>query len=597
MHRRLTASCLLIVAWFGNAASATALGGRVVTADAARGVPGAAVTLTLPAEYQGASAVTVFTDDTGRYAFPSSLLPASTGLPAGAALSARLLGYAEVPSAAPRDLTRTLRAVANIADQAPASAWLNQMPAGDERNLLITSCTSCHQMPSPKVREYAAQIEAMRGGPGGDQAALAAWRKVVRHEAWRTIVKYMRTQHYAVFPDESAMNLDAIDWATAQNPDFNFFNARQGERIAAFLAEHFPQDTGHLPRAAYSVGAALGVSTHTVIREYALPAKALVREMVAAPGSPYLWGVDVKRNEIVRLDPDSGATRWLRVAFDGATGPHTVAPDDQGRLWISMIDNDQFGRFDPAGERWTLWTLRPRNLPDTAAIGGAAIVHDMSIDSRGHMETDSQGRLWLTMVGTNQLGTLDPVSGDVAFYDTHTRPGLSPINHLIYSTVLSADGGCVWFSQVNGAVGCLDTTTYVRRHLLDFPEGEGPRRMTRDDAGNLWVALFGSGEIARIDMATGQRTATYPLPDRAAAPYAVTWDARRHCVWVATANSDTLYRVDAATGATSIIPLPRRMGYLRQIGLRADTGQLVASYGNYPAESGPSYALLIDVGD
>ena len=65
-------------------------------------------------------------------------------------------------------------------------------------------------------------------------------------------MKYMRSHHYSVFPLESAMNLDAVDWPTAQNADYNFFNARQGEVVASYLAENFPRSTAFLPRAAYA---------------------------------------------------------------------------------------------------------------------------------------------------------------------------------------------------------------------------------------------------------------------------------------------------------------------------------------------------------
>ena len=84
---------------------------------------------------------------------------------------------------------------------------------------------------------------------------------------------------------------------------------------------------------------------------------------------------------------------------------------------------------------------------------------------------------------------------------------------------------------------------------------------------------------------------------RGSAPYAVTWDERRQAVWVATANSDAIYRISARTGTVTTYPLPRRMAYLRQLSIDETTGRLAASYGNYPAGSGPSMALLIDVGD
>ena len=580
-------------------ASAATLTGRVVGVSDGRGVPQAAVTLTIGKDAKGPQAITVFTDAEGGFRLPHEL----AALPASATLTARKLGWEPAAPGGGKGAPKAsgtqlfLAPAADIAAEVPASAWLAPMPAGDEKNLTITSCTSCHQLPSPKMRDYAAKIEAVRGGPGGDRKAHEEWQKLVRHEAWRTIVKYMRSMHYAVFPLESPMSIDALDWATLQNAELNFFNARQGEIIAKYLAEHFPHSTASLPAGGYTYGAPLGVTDRTVIREFAFPEKALVREMVAAPGSKHLWGADVRRNLIVRVDPVSGEQKWIPVAFEGSTGPHTIAADEAGNLWITMIDHDQFGRLDPKTEKWKLWTLRPTSLAQSDSMAGAAIVHDLSIDSRGNAARDASGNIWLTMVGTNQMGTVNPDSGEVAFYDTNTIEGLSPINHLMYGAALSADGKEAWYSQLNGSVGCIDTATKKRVKLIPFPEGAGPRRITRDDDGNLWVALFGSGQVAKIDMTAGKVVATFDLPDRAAAPYAVSWDQRRRVVWVANANSDAVYRLDPKSGAATVIPLPRPMAYLRQIDVDETSGRLVGAYGNYPEGSGPSMGVLIDVGD
>ncbi|MEQ9143990.1 MAG: carboxypeptidase regulatory-like domain-containing protein [Parvibaculaceae bacterium] len=583
------AGLTLATIWSGSATAGT-LSGRVVDISDGAPLPRVAVTTTYADGAPGPHAVTVFTDEDGTYRFPESLASEDEV----ASVAVRKLGFRALPSEVPG--TYYMEPAANIAGQVPASAWMGIGPAGDERNITVTSCSSCHQVASPKMREYAAQIEAVRGGPEGDKAALEAWRRVVRHEAWRTIVKYMRSMHYAVFPLESKMSIGAIDWPTAQNDALNFFNDEQGEIVAQYLTDHFPRTTAYLPQEGYRREAPLGVTSATVIREYALPDDALVRELVPAPGSRFLWGADVKRNVIVRLDPEDGTTKWYPVDFDGSTGPHTIVADDSGDIWVSMVDNDQFGRFEPDTEKWTLWTLRPSNLPDADSIAGAAIVHDMSIDSHGRLARDRFDKVWLTIVGTNQMGTLDTETGDVAFYDTNQVGDLSPINHLLYSTVLTPDGTCAWYSQVNGHVGCINTATKERDKLIEFPEGAGPRRMARDDDGTLWVALFGSGQVARIDMESATVTATYDLPDRASAPYAVTWDERREAVWVANANSDAIDRIDAATGRITTYPLPRRMAYLRKVEVD-DQGRLVATYGNYPEGSGPSMGVLIDVGD
>ena len=594
----IAAAALVAVLLGAASALAAPLGGRVVATSTGRGVAEAAVTLTLPEKARGARATTVFTDAEGRFRFPEGV----AGVPQGATLEARKLGWRrfDLGGGAAKlagDVELYVEPVADIAGQVPASAWLAAMPAGEEKQVTITSCTSCHQLPSPKMRHYLGQIEAVKGGPEGDRRALEEWRDVVRQESWRMIVKYMRSMHYAVFPAQSPMKIGALDWATLQNADLNFFNASQGELIAKYLADHLPRSTAALAREAYDHGAPLGVTPKTVIREFQFPELALVRELVAAPGSPFLWGADVRRNLIVRVHPETGETKWYPVDFEGSTGPHTIAPDDQGNLWVTMIDHDQFGRFDPKTETWKLWTLRPTSLSEGASMGTAAIVHDLSIDSRGHAAADPAGNIWLTMVGTNQMGTVNPETGEVAFYDTNEVEGMSAINHLMYGAALSADGKEAWYSQLNGHVGAIDTKTKKRTKLIPFAAGAGPRRITRDDSGNLWVALFGTGQIAKIDMAAGKLTATYDLPDRASAPYAVSWDAKREVVWVANANSDAVYRLDPKSGKSTVLPLPRSMAYFRQISVDPKTGNLVGAYSNYPEGSGPSMGVLIEVGD
>jgi hypothetical protein len=209
---------LLLIAW-SLGASAAQIDGRVIGVHDGRGVAQAAVTLTCREGTAGPHAVTVFTGPDGRFRFPTD----APSLESAAKLEARKLGFrqvelAEATDAADKRQTLYVEPVADIAGQVPASAWLAQMPSGDERNITIASCSSCHQMASPRVREYAMQIEAASNGADGDARALEQWRKVVRHESWRTIVKYMRAKHYSVFPLESAMNLDAVDWAVARLP-------------------------------------------------------------------------------------------------------------------------------------------------------------------------------------------------------------------------------------------------------------------------------------------------------------------------------------------------------------------------------------------
>jgi streptogramin lyase len=314
--------------------------------------------------------------------------------------------------------------------------------------------------------------------------------------------------------------------------------------------------------------------------------------VAAVKGSPYLWGADVEQNRLLKLDLVTGERRWIPVPYPKASGPHTILGDPEGRLWISMIENDLLTRFDPASETWEVWKLNE----GTDVFGGEAIVHDIAFDHTHRVARDHLGRVWLTLSGANELGAFDPETAEVVRYPAPAVAGRSPMNVTIYGAVMSADGGCVWFSQLNGFVGCFNTRTLEAESLIEFPRGSGPRRMAIDEDDVLWIPLFGAGRLVKYDTAARRVLKHYDLPDRSAAPYALTWDSRRGVLWVANSNLDALYRFDPVTVQFSILPLPRQQSYLRQLALHPETNDLLITYANIPAGSGPSMAVVVKPG-
>ncbi|MBL6751147.1 MAG: hypothetical protein ISP90_11525 [Nevskia sp.] len=606
MHARYgwTAAAALAAAAACGSARCGELHGRVFDARTGAGVAGAAVTLELAQPAAGPKAITVFSDAGGRYAMDTGQAAAG----AAATLGARRLGldqklpseqpvalqFAADGSAAPVDFAMVPSS--NIAAQVPASAWLAQVPESAAKHATQLHCSGCHQFPSLKVRDYSRQIDDAALGTGSG-AHGAAWHEQVRKEAWRAAVQYMRAKTYEIFPEGTTVDLAKIDWKTVQAPEYSLFNNTDEIVIAGFLSRHMPRQFDYLPPDRYTYGAPLATGAGTVIREFQLPDVSLVREAVRVRGSPAVWGSDVQKNRLMKLDPQTGHVDWFDVPYPGATGPHTVIGDEQGKVWVSLFESDQIARFDPATAQWRLYSLRPSGADEKNFLGGQAIVHDISFGQEYELKKDARGLIWLTLIGTNKFASLDPDSGEVHHYDAPTVAGRAPVSTSLYSNVLPADGTCLWFTQVSGYVGCFNTRTHKTESLLKPPPGSGPRRLAIDDRGILWVPYFGSGQLLKYDTAARKAVALYSLPDRSAAPYAVTWDARRRSVWVANANADAIYRFDPSTEKFSVIPLPRRMGYLRKIMVDRDSGDLYASYGNIPTGSGPSMALSIHVGD
>jgi streptogramin lyase len=122
--------------------------------------------------------------------------------------------------------------------------------------------------------------------------------------------------------------------------------------------------------------------------------------------------------------------------------------------------------------------------------------------------------------------------------------------------------------------------------------------MTISDQDVLYLALYGTGQLAAYDTKSNRMLGIYDLPDRASAPYSVTWDPLRKVIWVATSNADVIYRFNPADKSFAVLPLPRQNAFLRMIQVDKHTGDLITSYGNIVEYvHGPRMALQIELGD
>src|SRR5262249_46773988 len=150
-----------------------------------------------------------------------------------------------------------------------------------------------------------------------------------------------------------------------------------------------------------------------------------------------------------------------------------------------------------------------------------------------------------------------------------------------------------------GCIGAFNTATLKFEEVVQFPDpNDGPRRIAMSDSDVLYVALFGAGQLAEYNTRTHAMVGVYDLPDRASAPYAVTWDPIRKVVWIVTSNSNVLYRFDPRGKSFAVLPLPREGAYMRMVAVDKQTGNLVTSYANLVEPVfGPRMAVMIDPGD
>ena len=558
----------------------------------------ALVTLAQPPGLDGAGFTTVFSDEQGRFAFAR---PVKDELRSDVTVEAKALGYrmvfpqhgpTELPPATPGtevvELVLVLQPVRNQADIAPASAWLQAIPDSEpNKALVVRECVACHQIAHPELRNF---VRSM------DDAAISR-PKEARKRSWQLLLTYMYGTSHEFFGDAlgipySYQHLDAGE-------------TRYLEPVSEVLSTYLPD---RLDFVEYAYGAPLAVTLKTQIREYPIPnlpgrkLNALgTREALLAGNPPSLWVVDVASDHVYRIDPITGHQTTLAVPFAGTTGPHSIYGGYDGSLWLTYLFQQLHGRINP--QTGALSVVQRKT-----ATNDYYVSHDFATDWRRNVNTDTRGRIWFGDVASNSLGSTDLKTGETKLYrvpgnsmdreSTGSRGGVHLDDLYVYGCVMTSDRKHIWYTQLNGRFGEFDTGTLKYGVAVDVPPASGPRRLAITEKDILYVPLFGSGQIVAYDARAHRQLAVYDLPDRASAPYAVTWDARRQVLWVATSNADVIYRFDPKAASFGVIPLPRQRAYLRMLQVEPETGFLVTSYALLPARApGPRMALIIDPGD
>ena len=528
----------------------------------------AQVTMTKNEDQTGPDYVSVFTDSDGRFVSPG-----------GSATSnayARKLGYEQVDVTHETDskdgLTIVMQRVRNLADQAPASAWLSGIEDRREKATFVQNCVDCHPVPAAEVRAYAAMIE--NANPNDEHE--------VRKQSW------LATAHYMNY-------LSAWEFGRA-NPDGppppgNAYYVGRSADVAETMATHFAGNMQELY--GYDYGAPLIVTGDTVIREYEVHGVNAIREAMMIGQPRQLWVADVATNRMYVIDVETGEQSVHEVPYDGVSGPHSLHRGSDDSLWITPLFPSVIARVDPFELSWQTWATRTNDGTD---IG----IHDLSFGYEHELLTDNDGLVWFSDIRNTSVGYFDPETGDAEIYRAPDIEGRTDDFAALYGLVMTSDRKHIWFSQLGiGSFGNfnIETREFETRVVLPMAEA-GPRRLTISDDDIMYVPLYGAGQLIEYDTVARREIGTYDLPDTGSAPYAATWDPVRRVVWIATANAGVFYRFDPETKSFGVLPLPRNGAFTRMIDIDPETGFLVSSYANIVEfVKGPRMAFIVDPGD
>lgn len=571
----LTGSALILAA--SHSVGFAALVHGTVATEAGTPVGGVLMVL-VPAS--GPATVSVTTDKAGTFRFPDLDLKKDLDL------SVKGIGFTELSNK--RRVQKTVdgyevrviaQPLSNVADQAPASAWLEKLPDDSGGHLVMLNCVNCHQLPNERVKSFAS---AMQGLP-----------EDARRMAWMAAVKHMRIKTFTIAPEGHRKDIRTIPTALFEDDKYSGWTQRDGELMADALTVAMPTTFKHMPVGEVTGGSSPSSIGQAEVREYALPTGpsggAMYHDSLAGRVGkvPLAWTVDWHNNKMFELNRETGKLREMMLGAD-QKGPHTIVPDQEGNLWVTFQISNTIGRWEPGVDRWTVFKLKGGQSAGAAPTEKSGtfigtedpnLVHSFANTAAFRVGKDIDGRLWASFAGTNKIVALDPKSGKSEIYEGPAAPQDSPMSAGMYQGVMTANGRYVWFTQLGAAqVFRFNVSKKEIDKVIKFGRGSGPRRLTISDKDILYIPMQGGGELTAYDGNTAEFVGKYTLPDRHCATYTITWDSRRQVVWAPCSNADQIYAFSPATGRFVSYLLPRRAPLIRALSVDPVNGDLVFTY-------------------
>jgi virginiamycin B lyase len=184
----------------------------------------------------------------------------------------------------------------------------------------------------------------------------------------------------------------------------------------------------------------------------------------------------------------------------GSPFPHDPAVDAAtGLVYYAGSDESCIGQFNPETGAFQAW---PTATPD----------------SYPHGLVVSDGRVYFTGIDENLIGSVDPATGEAVDYPVAAEGPHTPALH----------EGALWFTaQRGGQFGRLDLATGEAEVASFSSGGTAPYGIWPAPDGSLWVALFGTNRLARIDTAAAPLSAEeFVLPQTDSRPRRIAVDAQ-----------------------------------------------------------------------
>jgi streptogramin lyase len=245
--------------------------------------------------------------------------------------------------------------------------------------------------------------------------------------------------------------------------------------------------------------------------------------------------------------PTGRATRVVITEYDmmrPTTEPHDIVVKD-GEVWYTDFGENYIGRFDPK-------TLKITEYPTKE--------HKSGFPS-GNLDlgVDKDGKLWFDQMYQASLANLDPKTGEIKYYPL--APEFNNLGVQMNFVGLRHDvDGKVWTKNVpTGDVFRLDLASGKWEKFQPLKELANGKRNTiyqliSDSHNNAWVAEFVNGYLGKIDAKT-TKVSWYQLPTQNARARRMRIDDQDR-IWVTEYRGNKVAMFDPKTEKFVEYPLP-----------------------------------------
>jgi virginiamycin B lyase len=274
-----------------------------------------------------------------------------------------------------------------------------------------------------------------------------------------------------------------------------------------------------------------------------------IHSLVEAPADGHIFITPSYQRRLLEFDPKT--KHFTAHEMDHGFYPHTVRMDAKNRVWFTLALSNQVAVYDRAADKFTTYDLPFRSFMEKLTVKltplffkligwGIPVANWVKIDHQSTgvplpygIEVTPDGMVWVARLHTNEIASINPETGAV--------------------------------------------------HMIATPL-KAPRRLRADRDGNLWIAMFNESAVLRYEPSTSKFTRfDLPvLPLGSDTPYSLNVDRKRHQLWVTGTNSDSVHRLDIASGQWTSFPLPHKATFTRDVAF-TDDGRVLLTSASFPS--------------